>query len=478
VSRVATNSAWQLVSFAARAISGVGTVVLVARTGGPAALGAFQFALMLTAFLPYYFGLPSLLAREVARHPDEARRWVEAGTLIALAAGSFFSVLFAVGAYAVGASPETAAAVSVAGIAMAFDGVARVQFAALWAWERMRLEALVTAAQEAAFIAGVVIVVWSGGGVIGALLAFCGSRAMGAAAGWLLVGRLLGALPIPRGDAIFLRSTLRRSAPFAVNDTLTLTYTRADAVLLGFMKGPAAVGLYQAGTNLVLNLNVLARSINRAVYPRMSRAWPSQAQAFCRLRDCSYRAIALIAMPAAVGSFLLAPQTFDFLYGNEFDRGVVTYQLLVLVIPIRMLGNTLSLSLVATDRQKQRMVAVATAAALNLALNVVLIPKWSYLGAGIATVICESGLLVVYAVLLRRVAGRSDLLRSLSLPTAAVVPMGAVLLATRSEGLLTSAAAGAAVYAVGVAAIAVARTPRATRRRPSSVMSSLVRPTP
>jgi O-antigen/teichoic acid export membrane protein len=391
--------------------------------------------------------------------------------------GACFSVVFAVGARAVGASPDTVVAVSVASIGMAFDGVARVEFAAFWAWERMSLEALVTATQEAVFIAGVALVVWSGGGVTGALLAFSESRAVGAVAGWLLVSRRLGVVAVPRGSARFLRSTLRLSTPFAVNDTLTLTYMRADAVLLGIFKGPTAVGIYQAGTNLVLNLNVLARSINRAVYPRMSKAWPGQLQVFCRLRDSSYRTIALIAMPAAVASFLLAAQTFDFLYGPEFDRGVVTYQLLVLVIPIRMLGNTLSLSLSATDRQKHRMNAVAAAAAFNLVLNIVLIPIWSYLGAAIATVICESALLVAYAVLLRQVAGPSDLLRSLSLPGVATIPMGVAVLATRNGGFLVSAAAGAAVYAVAVAALALLRTPRATRRRPGAVMANLVRPT-
>ena len=52
-----------------------------------------------------------------------------------------------------------------------------------------------------------------------------------------------------------------------INDTLTLTYMRADSVMLGIFKGPVAVGLYQAGTNLVLYFNVLARSINRAALP-------------------------------------------------------------------------------------------------------------------------------------------------------------------------------------------------------------------
>jgi O-antigen/teichoic acid export membrane protein len=356
--------------------------------------------------------------------------------------------------------------------------VARVEFATFWAWERMKLEAVVTVAQEAAFLAGVVVVIWSGGGVTGALVAFAGSRALGAVIGWLIVAGHLRVIPIPRGSASFVRSVAVRSLPFAVNDTLTLTYMRVDSVLLGFLKGPTAVGLYQAGTNLVLNLNVLARSLNHALYPRMSRAFPNQMRTFRTLRDASFRTISLIAVPATVAGFLLAPLIFDFLYGPEFDPAVVTYQLLVLVIPIRMLGNTLSLSLVAADRQKARMIAVAVAAGLNVALNLALIPRWSYLGAGIATVICESGLFLAYAVLLRQVAGRSDLVQAVSVPAAASVPMGAAIIAMNGNGLLLAAATGAVVYLAALAAVAVAQAPPTTRQQPRAVVAGLVRSTP
>jgi len=472
---LAANSVWQMGSFAARALSGLGAVVMLARADGPETLGTFQFALVLTALLPYYFGLPSLLAREVARKPEDGRTWVEGGMLIAFAAGAGFTLLVVLGAEVVGASAATALAVSLASIGMVFDGVARVEFAAFWAWERMRLETAVTVLQEAAFLAGVAWVVGTGGGVTGALIAFCGSRALGAVVGWGLVARHLGVWPVPRGHVAFLRSTVVRSTPFAVNDTLTLTYMRADAVLLGIMKGPTAVGLYQAGTNLVLNLNVIARSVNHALYPRMSRAWPDQAQAFSRLRAVSLRTIGLIAMPAAVGSFLLAPETFAFLYGPEFAPAVVTYQLLVLVIPVRMIGNTFSLSLVATDRQRHRMVAVAGAAALNLGLNLLLIPRWSYLGAAVATVISEVTLLAVYGLLLRQVAGPSHLWQAVQLPAFATIPMGVAIVAMNGSGLLVSAAVGIAVYVLVVGALAVVRAAGSPGPRPRAAMAGLVR---
>src|SRR3954471_3650914 len=122
---IAKNSIWQVASFAARAMSGLGVVVLVARSGGPRSLGIFQFALTLTALLPFYFGLPSLIAREVARRPEDGRLWGDTGTLISGLFGVSFTLLLWGGAFLVGASPATKAAIPVAAIGMAFDGVAR-----------------------------------------------------------------------------------------------------------------------------------------------------------------------------------------------------------------------------------------------------------------------------------------------------------------------------------------------------------------
>jgi O-antigen/teichoic acid export membrane protein len=473
---VAANSAWQVASFAARAVAGLGVAILLARSGGPRPLGVFQFALTLAHMLPFYFGIPPLLAREVARRPDDGRRWIEAGTLIALVAGCLFAGVLTAGTLVVGASQQTVVAVLLAGIGMGFDGVARIQFAAFWAWERMRLEAVITGLQEAAFLVAAATAIWAGLGAEGALVAFGASRALGAGLGWALVSRQLGAPVVPRTDLTFLRGTVRRATPFALDDMLTLTYMRADAVLLGVFKGPVAVGLYQAGTNLVLYFNVLARSINRALYPRMSKAWPARPGDFGRLRDASLRSIGLIAMPIAVASLLLAPRTFDFLYGPRFDRAVLTYQLLVLVIPVRMLGHTFSVALAAADRQTRRTVAVAVVAILNVALNLYFIPRWSYLGAALTTVICETGLLLVFIVLLRQVAGATALLPAVVVPGLATLPMAAVIVLTNSQHLLVSAVAGTVTYALTVLAYALLRTPAGLRAHPAGALLALVRP--
>ena len=145
---IAANSLWQLISFAARAISGS-----VSSYSWPApvnrSLGVFQFAVTFASMLPFYWGLPVLLAHEGRRRePSEARTWAEGGTFIAIAAGTIFTLGFLVGVHVFGATRATALTLPLASVAMAFDGVARVQFAVFWAWEKMHLETIATCGQE------------------------------------------------------------------------------------------------------------------------------------------------------------------------------------------------------------------------------------------------------------------------------------------------------------------------------------------
>jgi O-antigen/teichoic acid export membrane protein len=473
---VARNTGAQVVTFAARALAGLIAVVLIARHGGPHPLGVFQFGLTLSQIFGFAVGLgmPNLITREVARDPDRSRDWIGMGVFVALCAGTVVTAALALGMQLSGRPHELVVAVSLAAVALGFDTVGRLEFAAFEGWERMWLEAGATCLQEACFIAGTIAMLLTGHGAAGVLAAYVLSRMVGALTGWVIASFHLGGPVAPKPPLAFLRATLRRTVPFALDDALSLTYIRIDAVLLGFIKGADAVGLYQAATNLVLYLNVLARVLNTALYPRMSKAWPNIAR-LGRWRDLSLQLLGLISVPAMLGSLLLAHQTFDFIYTSKFDAAVRTYQVLALVIAIRMLGHTLGTSITAANHQTQRTIVVGIAAFANTALNLYFIPRWSYLGAAITTAITETGVFVAYVILARRFINRSKLLEAVALPTLACVPMVAVVLALRNDvNLLVTIAAGACAYAVGLAAVAAVLVPAGARRHPRAALRALI----
>jgi O-antigen/teichoic acid export membrane protein len=475
---VASNTAWRLVAFVARAVAGLLATVLVARLEGPASLGLFQLALTVTLLTSFAvaLGLPKLLVREIARARREGPRWLESSLFIVLASGSAATVLILLASLAVGSAADVVAVLGLAAGALVFDAAGRVIFGMFWAWERMQLEAVTTCLQEVAFIGGTAAALVTGFGVPGVMLAYLVSRAVGATIGWLLASRLAGTVLVPRPGrepAFFL---LRRTLPFAMDDALSLAYIRIDAVLIGLIHGTTAVGLYQAAANLIIYLNILPRMLNLSLYARMSRAWPGDSDELRRLRDASLRLIGAFGVPLMVGSLLLAPEIIRTIYGPRFDGAITAFRLLALVIPIRMLGHTLGTALTAVDRQTQRMWAVAGAAVINVALNLYAIPRWSFLGAAAVTVMTEAALFVTYAVLLRRATGPSRAVSALALPTVASVPMALAIMVADGAPLVTQVGLGALVYAGAAFLTALRAAPRAARLGARSVLAQYVTP--
>jgi O-antigen/teichoic acid export membrane protein len=447
------------VAFGARTVGGLVATVLVARRLGPHDFGLFQFALALTLLLSFVvmLGLPKLLVRELARDPDAAVARVDSALFICLVAGA------AIGGPLLGigwlAGADTTLLV-MAGLVMIADSMARIILSIFWAFERMRYEAVTVGIQESAFVAFTLLALDGHAGVEGVMLAYLTSRVVGFVVAWVIAATRFSCRTRPRPHAGVVRPMLRATLPFAIDDGLSVAYVRVDAVLLGIFKGPTAVGLYQSATNLVLYLNILPRMLNMSMYPQMSRAWPDDPQALRRLRDASLRLLGAVAIPITVGSFLLAPQIFGVLYGAKFEPAVRYYELLVLVIPLRMLGNTLGTAITSVNRQGQRAFIVGVAAALNVGLNLILIPIWSIMGAVVATLVTESWVFLAYAVLLRRVLGPSGLLSALAAPSLACVPLALVVTALSPAPLALLVVAGAAAYVVALIGIVLVTMPR------------------
>jgi O-antigen/teichoic acid export membrane protein len=305
------------------------------------------------------------------------------------------------------------------------------------------------------------------------MLAYLTSRVVGFAVAWVIAATKFSCPTRPRRHVGVVRPMLSATLPFAVDDGLSVAYVRVDAVLLGIFKGPTAVGLYQSATNLVLYLNILPRMLNMSMYPQMSRAWPDHRSELRQLRDTSLRLLGAVAIPITVGSFLLAPQIFGTLYGPKFEPAVRFYQLLVLVIPLRMLGNTLGTAITSVDRQGQRAFIVGVAAALNVGLNLILIPIWSIMGAVVATLVTESWVFLAYVVLLRRVLGPSRLLTALAAPSLACVPLALVVTTLSPAPLALLVGAGAAAYVVALIGIVLVTMPRPVMSLRAIVMAFL-----
>ncbi|NUP53915.1 MAG: flippase [Catenulispora sp.] len=430
---ILASSFWQLTSFLARMSGTFVAGQLIFRFGGGEAAGKFAVA-QTVAMITYTFmcwGIPNLLTRTLTREPDQAPVWLESTVFLALACGALWTALFVPVWLLCGGGPDTGTAVALSIMASAFDAVGRLVFSAFWAFDRMRLEALATWIQELTFLVSAVVILELRRGPAIVLVAFWLTRVLGAAVGWYHACRLTRRLLVPRPHGRFLVPLFRGALTFAAGDVGSTLYTRQGWLVLEAVKGTAAVGLYNVGASLVFQLNILARMINNAIFPRMARAWPARPATLCGLRDVAMRAQGVLGVPLAVGGALVSGQLLVFMGGHKAAPAAHCMMVLALVIPVRMLSHTIGTAMTAVNHQRERSTTTMWAVFVNLGASLALVPRFSYDGAASATLITETFLLGVNATQLRGWIGASALSGALATPALATIPMALGLLASQ-----------------------------------------------
>ena len=103
-----------------------------------------------------------------------------------------------------------------------------------------------------------------------------------------------------------------------------------------------------------------------------------------------------IGLPIATGVTLLADKIISLFYGDQFTSSVIALQILAWDALLFFLYDPLATTLASMNKQNILAITCGVCALVNVVLNLILIPNFSYIGAGIATIVTETVLLVLY----------------------------------------------------------------------------------
>jgi len=150
---------------------------------------------------------------------------------------------------------------------------------------------------------------------------------------------------------------------------------------------------------------------------------------------------------------------------------------------LRLLDNTLGTSLTATERQGWRSAITALAAVVNIGLNLVILPRYSFRGAAITTIITEIFFgSALYLVLRQRVPHPFNF-KQFVRPFLAGLSMAGVIWVTHDAWLPLPLFAGGFAYVVSLLALGtfsagelrvLLRATRLHRLLPSPIRRQLV----
>lgn len=244
--------------------------------------------------------------------------------------------------------------------------------------------------------------------------------------------------------AVFL-AVLRRAGPLLANNLLALAIYNADVIFLRFFRTVVEVGQYLAAYTLINFLGVLGNLATVTLLPNLAHLRESLVERAGLVHTALAR-VFVAGLPIAVGGSLLARRLIDFVFGAEYAPAGPVLALLIWTIPPLLSRGVYSAVLIADNRHDAVLRATAIAAALNVGLNLLMIPLLGMIGAAITTVLAET----IRVLLTRAWAQGSGLARipleRLARVALATAVMAVAILATPALPLPLALLGGILVY--------------------------------
>jgi len=208
----------------------------------------------------------------------------------------------------------------------------------------------------------------------------------------LLAGRYIKIKP--QFELQFFKHFLKECWPVGIVIILLLVHFKTDTIILSLEKSANEVGLYGAAYRIIEVIILIPPIFSSLLLPKFSEFAISDQKALKQIFQKAFNILFLFALPLIAFLIIFAPQIIVTIVGIDFAGASVPLRILVLAIFWSFLYYPIFHLLVAVRKQKSLIVPWGTMTGLNIVLNLVLIPKFSYMGAASATLITEALLFI------------------------------------------------------------------------------------
>jgi O-antigen/teichoic acid export membrane protein len=425
----------------------------MARKLGQGGLGAFVFAIAYLGFVTVAvdLGLDRYMLRAVVRDRRGADHMFFNVLALKLALATPLFAVGLLGVHVLGYSEQaTLTALALAPGVLA-DSLSRTQTAYFMAHERGGPPSVADAIQRilsaglgiAALTAGYDVVAVAGTYSIGS--------GVGVLIGFVLLHRTIG---VPKRAIGYRRwrALAAKSVPFAMQDTFSVLLARMDTLILSLIAAQAAVGRYGAAYRLFESTFLITYALAGSFSAMYTYLGPHTNPPVRFVFQQSLKLAVVVLTPLTIVFAVLARPICELIYGTSFGSAALPLRILAPAV-VLMSIITLCVGVVVSQANARQVVfPAAGVTALNLVLNLILIPLYRDTGAATAMLATE----IVYAVwmilLARRAVGSVQWRPMLTGGLVAGVAMVAVTLPLR-EHLLPAAAAGVLVYVTVLATV-------------------------
>ena len=223
------------------------------------------------------------------------------------------------------------------------------------------------------------------GGIMGAVFAFVLAAVVIMIVGIYLWRRTARARIRTAQEEFDRRLLVATSLPLFVVMLMELVIRFSDTVIIGIFADTADVGIYTVAMRTAMLTTFVLAAVNSVVAPKLATLHhQGDTSALEAVTQNSAKLITVLAAPMLL-VFVLAPGWVLQVFGDEFTGGAIALSILAAGQFVNVATGSVMQLLMMSGHERLVRNNWAAAAALNVALNLILVPRYGINGAAAAT---------------------------------------------------------------------------------------------
>ena len=182
-----------------------------------------------------------------------------------------------------------------------------------------------------------------------------------------------------------LKGIINLSTPMLLSSSFALFMGWSDIIMLSIYKTTADIGIYDSALRLATISGISLIAINAVVTPKFVEFYAKKD--LLGLKNVEQESTRLIFFTATPILLVLVVFSKDILswFGDEFAIGYMALIYLCISRFINAVSGSVGYIMQMTDNQRTYQNVIIIAFVINVVLNIILIPKYSYTGAALAS---------------------------------------------------------------------------------------------
>lgn len=212
----------------------------------------------------------------------------------------------------------------------------------------------------------------------------------------LLQGALALRLAHVRFDGLRSRAAelIKVGLPIAIGGMLIVGYGQIDQVLVFEIAGSQEAGYYAAAYRLFSQSSFVPVSVSTTVFALLAASFAGDSKRFRVLLQTSLELLLAVAVGVLALTLVYSSEIISLIFGHGFDRAAAALPVLMGAFALVSIGYLQDLLVIISRQQKRFVVVAALTLALNIGLNLALIPRYGFMAAAWITLVTE-GFVVV-----------------------------------------------------------------------------------